>query len=296
MSLAFHHPQDVLEFACAKLAGNVDVALIIASKVTGGAMRASGAMMCAASDGSVAGYISNGCVDADIIFQAQEAIAEQKPRALRYGDGSPFRDIILPCGGQIDLWVRPDLKPESIQMASNALKNRSEAELEIGPDGQTRFYTPKLRIRVAGRGDAAAALSKQAVGAGFEVILQSPDKNISQGKALVRFDHLVDPEKINMNDDDPWTAVVVMFHDHDWEPYILRQALSGEAFYIGAMGSSRTHEIRKLKLAELGLTAETIDRVTGPIGLIPSMRDANLLALSTLAEIVDRAQRAGRLQ
>ena len=86
-----------------------------------------------------------------------------------------------------------------------------------------------------------------------------------------------------------------MFHDHDWEVALLAQALSSEAFYIGAMGSERTHNLRCKALREAGVSEEVIDRVQGPIGLIPSMRDANLLALSTLAEIVKTAQDLGRL-
>jgi len=87
----------------------------------------------------------------------------------------------------------------------------------------------------------------------------------------------------------------LMFHDHDWEVALLSQALSSEAFYIGAMGSERTHKLRCEALGEAGVSAENIARIKGPIGLIPSMRDANLLALSALAEIVQTAQDLGRL-
>jgi len=86
-----------------------------------------------------------------------------------------------------------------------------------------------------------------------------------------------------------------MFHDHDWEGALLKQALGGEAFYIGAMGSERTHASRKDMLGLRGLAANDIARIRGPIGIIPSMRDANLLALSTLAELVKAAQDKGRL-
>lgn len=295
MSLAFHHPADVLKFASDKTSAGIPVALVIASKVTGGAMRASGAMMCVAGDGDVAGYISNGCVDADIVFQAKEAIGKQEPRFLRYGEGSPFRDIVLPCGGQIDIWLRPDLQPEVLRAASASLLRRQSAVVEITAEGQTFTYTPKLRIRAAGRGEALSALSAQAIEAGFEVILQSPEKDFPCDTKVLRFDHLIDPVQMGAIDDDRWTAVVLMFHDHDWEPEILRQALAGPAFYIGAMGSVRTHTAREERLKLLGVMPQDIDRVRGPIGLLPSMRDANLLALSTLAEIVDAAQRARRL-
>ena len=64
---------------------------------------------------------------------------------------------------------------------------------------------------------------------------------------------------------------------------------------IGAMGSDRTHAGRKAMLSERGVSPNDIARIHGPIGIIPTMRDANLLALSTLAQIVQSAQDKGRL-
>ena len=71
--------------------------------------------MAVRADGEVAGYISNGCVDADIIFQAKAAMKDGQIRRLKYGEGSPFKDIQLPCGGSIDLLViaAPDKGPVS---------------------------------------------------------------------------------------------------------------------------------------------------------------------------------------
>jgi xanthine dehydrogenase accessory factor len=80
----------------------------------------------------------------------------------------------------------------------------------------------------------------------------------------------------------------MLFHDHDWEPGILKAALAGDAFYIGALGSRRTHANRLDTLRKLGVSAADLDRITGPIGLVPSMRNATMLAISTMAEIVDR--------
>ena len=86
--------------------------------------------------------------------------------------------------------------------------------------------------------------------------------------------------------------MVCLFHDHDWEGALLQQALAGPAFYIGAMGSVRTHEIRCETLSELGVSQADIARIHAPIGLIASQRDARLLAISILAEIIQSAQEA----
>lgn len=251
--------------------------------------------MCVPASGPVAGYISNGCVDADIIFQAREALKIGEPRHLVYGEGSPFKDITLPCGGRIELWIVPHVARDLIQSSMAQLARRKAVTLDFGVGSFSHTYSPKLKLRIAGKGEAVKALAVQAAGAGFEVVVQSPEADIITGLESAHFDHLVNPETIPSVADDEWTAVVLMFHDHDWEPDLLMQALNGPAFYIGAMGSPRTHAARRETLTAKGVDAESLDRISGPIGLIPSMRDANLLALSTLGEIVKTAQTSGRL-
>ena len=282
MTPSYHHPADVLRFVAET---PEPCALITVSEIYGGAMRAKGALMAVTQSGEAAGYISNGCVDADIILQAQAALAQGKPRRVHYGESSPYKDIVLPCGGAIHLVIAP--APEGISVNLAELEGRKATTLTVG--GFTHDYSPKLRLRIAGRGAGFEALAALAVQSGFEVHMQSPELVELQGVAS--FEALTNPVKPPKAVDDSWTAVVLMFHDHDWETALLRQALAEPAFYIGAMGSARTHELRLAALGEAGEAA----RIHAPIGLIPAMRDANLLALSTLAEIVSVAQKKDRL-
>lgn len=284
MTNPFHHAADVLRFAAG---ADMPYALVIVTAVTGGAMRARGAMMCVREDGEVAGYVSNGCVDADIILQAQDAIRTQESARRVYGEGSPFLDISLPCGGRIDVLIVPSPRAEIIADAEKGLAKRQAVQLTL--EGETFSYAPKLRIRIAGRGEAVRALVRQSIQTGFDVTLQSPEANVEEGLD-VDFEHLKTPGQSLSSADDAWTAVVLMFHDHEWEPNLLAHALRGPAFYIGAMGSPRTRAMRVKDLSAMGVMPSEISRIHGPIGLIPSMRDANLLALSTLAQIVSTAQ------
>ena len=290
MTTCYHHPSDVLRFAHE---AEEPCALICVTDIRGGAMRAKGALMAVRESGEVAGYISNGCVDADIIFQAKAAIADGMTRHLKYGEGSPFKDIQLPCGGSIDLLVMPAPDKEMIGAAVVKFATRQSAKLTL--EDFDWNYAPKLRLRIAGRGEAVRALASQAIQSGFEVHLQSPEADMHNDLAVTKFDHLTNPAAPPAQQDDPWSAAILMFHDHDWEVALLTQALASEAFYIGAMGSDRTHALRIEALKEVGVSPINIARINGPIGLIPSMRDANLLALSTLAEIVKTAQDKGRL-
>ncbi|WP_237562526.1 XdhC family protein, partial [Glutamicibacter soli] len=81
-----------------------------------------------------------------------------------------------------------------------------------------------------------------------------------------------------------------VFHDHDWEPAILKGALATPGFYIGSQGSQRAAATRRVALAELGVPEDRIARLHGPVGLIRSARDARVLAVSVLAEVLDVAK------
>lgn len=83
----------------------------------------------------------------------------------------------------------------------------------------------------------------------------------------------------------PTSGVLLLFHDHDWEPVFLTAALATPAGFIGALGSQKTQAARLAHLAGTGVSNDNLKRVRGPIGLVPSLRDANLIAVSALAEI-----------
>ena len=103
-------------------------------------------------------------------------------------------------------------------------------------------------------------------------------------------EHLIDPDHPPKLSDDERTAVVCLFHDHDWEAALLKQALEGPAFYVGAMGSELTHKDRSEKLARSGVSQQKIDEIKAPIGLVSAQRDSRFLAISILAEIIETAQ------
>ncbi len=288
------HATDVLRFAAAE----PSAALCILTHVTGGTLRAKGAMMAVTERGHI-GYISNGCVDGDILFQAREALKDGKARHLIYGEGSPFKDISLPCGGTLNITLIPNPDKDVLSQAAQVLSGRRAVHLSISEDqglsvgpamsGFSHLYTPPLRLRLAGRGEAALKLCQSAKAAGFNIVLQSPDADLSGQANPQEFHHLTDPNAAPPMEDDAWTAVVLLFHDHDWETALLKQALDGPAFYIGAMGSEMTHQARLAKLSEAGVDPSKSAKIHGPIGLIPAMRDANSLAVSVLAEIVQVA-------
>ena len=88
---------------------------------------------------------------------------------------------------------------------------------------------------------------------------------------------------------DDRSAIILFFHDHDWEPELLSGSLKTSAFYIGAQGSLHARETRLAAMREMGVSDDDLQRLHGPVGLIPSVKDPATLAISVLAEIVDKA-------
>jgi xanthine dehydrogenase accessory factor len=298
------HPLDVLRAAVAFADAGKRVALAAVAVTLGGGVRAPGALMAISEDGDCGGYISGGCIDADVVVQSRAALTEGEPRRVRYGQGSPFLDLPLPCGGAIEVAIMPDPDFGEIRAAVDRLARRGAVGVFIGAagrisllragegphaDGLVVAYRPKLRVRIAGRGADALALARVAIAAGCDTSLWSPDPHsLAAAGALgvTALEKLTTQSALPVNDDDASTAFALMAHDPDWEAVLLKDALLGAAFYVGAVGSRKTKDRRAAALLRLGCAQEQIDRVRGPIGLVPSLRDASLLAVSALAEIV----------
>src|SRR5437868_1969110 len=88
------------------------------------------------------------------------------------------------------------------------------------------------------------------------------------------------------------TAVVTLTHDPKLDDPALEAALKSEVFYIGALGSKRTHAKRKERLAEVGITDEQFARIHGPVGLNIGAKSPAEIAVSILGQIIEgRARR-----
>jgi xanthine dehydrogenase accessory factor len=134
-----------------------------------------------------------------------------------------------------------------------------------------------LRLVVIGRGPEYEALCAHARFFGCEVH-ERPANGTTGGVSLGRAPRGVDV--------DPWTAIVLLFHDHEWEDALLDWALTTQAFYIGAQGGAAARDERVAALRARGHGAAALKRVRSPVGLIPHTREAEILALSILADLV----------
>ncbi|MEM1363182.1 MAG: XdhC family protein [Pseudomonadota bacterium] len=291
------HAADVIGCAVQQIAENRQFVLVTAVDMHGGSSRELGTLALVTEDGEMFGYLSNGCIDRDIQLQAENALSSGTRRILHYGAGSPFMDLTLPCGGGLKLLLDPDPDTNALKKAHSLLSKRQEARLEFTPpDGSPMqfIYGPKPRLALAGRGSVFRAMAETGHGAGFDLMLYSPERDdlaAVERFAPVRSEHLTNPQNIPSLELDRHSAFLTLFHDHDWEPDLLLEALKSPARFIGSLGSKRTHKLRCNRLMALGASPDEIARIAGPIGLVPSLRQAPFIAVSAMAHIIERFPR-----
>ena len=258
-------------FACAAHGG----ALCTVVAIEGSWSRRLGAQLAVLPDGTLFGSLADGCLERALAQEARGA--PRAARVLRYGQGSPFVDIRLPCGSGVEVLVDPAPDQAALTATAAALVRREPAVLDVGC-GFTRRYVPRLRLMIMGSGPEVAALARLAAAQRVEVVVGAPlgeggDVDLALGRA---------PELPV----DAWTAIAVLFHDHEWERSLLPWALAGPAFYVGAQGGQMARESRRQMLTASGLSAAQAARLKSPIGLFTGARTPGVLALAVLAEIV----------
>ena len=297
-------PHSVLDYLRHAAARGERTALIALTGVEGGAARGIGTLVAVTEAGAWLGSLSGGCVEAALVGEAQRVIANGRAETLRLGAGSPLIDIRLPCGSGLDLMIVPSPDAQAIAAAYAMLEARKAVRLTLPLEGavatgeattgdttgwQGHAFTlridPRLRLILAGHGDEVPALALQAQAWGAEVLVLTPDARTAAASG-VEATLLKTPGPHVALVLDPWSALVMLFHDHEWETALLAQALEQPALFIGAMGSAATQARRLEALAAAGVSDLAASRVTGPIGLIPAARDPQTLALSVLAQVV----------
>ncbi len=299
------HDHDPIE---AILASAKPAVLAVIAGIDGPSYRPVGAMMAIFGTSERSGTLSSGCIEADIALHAQTAAEAGKPRVLRYGRGSPFADIELPCGGGLDVLLLPAPDRDVLDAVSRRTKTRTPCTLEIdidtgamacvntGNTGRTGStlrirFDPKLQFLVFGKGPEASTFAALVKSAGYPITLLSPDPETleigaSSDCATRQLTGQTFPSDLSVDDR---TAIALFFHDHEWEPPILAKALKTNAFYIGAQGSQRARDARMAVLSAMGVAEADLVRLHGPVGLVRSARDPGTLAVSVLAEVLAKA-------
>ncbi len=194
----------------------------------------------------------------------------------------------LPDGVQ-RLLPDPAASPELNEAARAALADDETRTVRLGEhDWFLHVYNPPLRLIVVGAVHIAQALVPFAAATGFAVTVIDPRRAFATDE---RFPNVTvstgwPDEAMAVLRPDVRTAVVTLTHDPKLDDPALDHALKSPAFYIGALGSRRTHAARLKRLRELGHTDAEMVRIRGPVGLNIEAVTAPEIALSIVAEVV----------
>lgn len=272
------HVSDI-DQAALRFAAGRDASLCTIVGIDGSFSRRLGSQFAVSADGQNAGSLSDGCLEAELTAQALAAKVAGQPRLLRYGHGSPFVDFRLPCGAGIDILVDPTPDRRALSDVEAMLDARQPAQLAL-PVAPTsgvmchRPYMPACRLVILGAGAEAMELKALAAAFGLDVEVRGPETGLAMGQV---------PQDLAI---DRWTAILLLFHDHDWEAPLLQWGLASPAFYLGAIGGHKARTQRADMLRQMGVPAPDLARLHSPVGLIAQARDPRTLALSVLAEVI----------
>ncbi len=297
------------------------VAIATVVQTWGSAPRPVGSQLVIDADGAMEGSVSGGCVEGAVITEAIEAVNKGAQKLLQFGvsDDEAFA-VGLACGGEIKVLIEPvgsvlpvELLERLVDARQNALPVAYVTDLETGgprlktqaaypdrfrldrsgveEDGRTfvAIHNPPLRMVVIGAVHIAQYLVAIARACGYEPVIIDPRPAFGSATRFPGETILDDwpDEALRTLKLDGRTAVVTLTHDPKLDDPAIVTVLESDAFYLGCLGSNRTHAKRVERLREVGFTDEEIGRIHAPVGLDIGGRDPAEIAVSIMAQVTE---------
>ena len=216
------------------------------------------AKMLVRDDGSIAGTIGGGCVEAEVWQAAREVMEAEKPRTLTFNlNQNPKYDTGLVCGGTLDIFVEPILPP--------------------------------ALLYIFGAGHVSVNLYKVARGCGFDVTVVDDRESYANRERFPEAQDVIaeDFEKamarITPNES---SYIVIVTRGHRDDMRVLRWAVQTQARYIGMIGSKRKTITIFRELTQEGLAPELFERVHAPVGLDIGAITPEEIAVAISAELI----------
>ncbi|SIT76526.1 xanthine dehydrogenase accessory factor [Yoonia rosea] len=295
------------------------VAIATVVQTWGSAPRPVGSQLVIDADGAMEGSVSGGCVEGAVITEAIDAIADGEQRLLSFGvsDDEAFA-VGLACGGEIKVLIEPVGPVMPVDILERLADARAEASAVvyvtdiiasrprlqaawtypdrqrtdtsgIEEDGRTfvAVHNPPLRMVIVGAVHIAQHLVPMARACGYRPVLIDPRPAFGS-QARFPDETILDDwpdEALRALRIDARTAVVTLTHDPKLDDPAIVTVLESEAFYLGCLGSTRTHAKRVTRLKEVGFTDEEIGRIHAPVGLDLGGRQPAEIAVSIMAEV-----------
>ena len=293
------------------------VVLGTVTRTWGSAPRPVGSLVAINGDGHVAGSVSGGCIEEDLVtrvrageFGAHAGVGV--PRVVRYGVlGDEAARFGLPCGGTLELVIEPMTPASAVtellayldagrrvrrrlrladgQVSLALLHAAQDADFVQLDDGLlVSTHGPHWRLLVIGAGQMTRYLAEMAGALDYQVTVCDPRVEYTADFAVgaVRLVRSMPDDAVIEFLPDAHTAVIALTHDPKLDDLALLEALRSNAFYVGAIGSRANQARRHERLAEhFDMTPEELARLHGPVGLKNGARTPPEIAVVILAEL-----------
>ncbi|WP_089727868.1 XdhC family protein [Candidatus Thiosymbion oneisti] len=299
----------VLSAACSWLKAGQRVALVTVLHTWGSSPRPPGSLLAIRVDGTMVGSVSGGCVEQALADRYRSGeLGTPIPTLVDFGVASREANRLgLPCGGRLELMVEALAAPQPVAALLSRLEGgtlvarrvclgtgevslhagEGHRELEVTDRFVTKVFGPGWHLLLIGDGQLARLLAQMACLLDYRVTICDPRERFADPMPLanVAYSDLMPDDAARELADDPRSAVITLSHDPKQDDLALSEALGTRAFYVGALGSERSAQVRRERLIRIGLTPAQIARLDAPAGLaIGSKRPAEI-ALSILAGV-----------
>lgn len=303
--------ENIFRSIAAWQAAGKKTALAVVIETWGSAPRRAGSLMAIADDGRFEGSVSGGCVEGTVIAEA-EALLKNGERSKRLSftvSSEQAWGVGLACGGQIEIQLAalPAKLEEQINLFLDAIALRKAGNLMIDlSSGHLNFredtpqeslacdtaslllpVRPKKWLIIIGAVHIAQHLAPMAESTGYDVSVLDPRAAFTESRQFGEAELIEDwpDEYLASAKIDDRTAIVTLTHDPKIDDAALTLALTSAAFYIGCLGSKKTHAARIGRLQKAGLEPSRTDRIHGPVGLDIGAKTPAEIAISIMAEM-----------
>lgn len=278
----------------------------------GGSPRPPGSMAAIRDDGLIWGSVSGGCVEDDLVAEMRSGklFPANGRVALRVfgADAEEQARYRLPCGNTLKVAIESRVDPALLSLAISAMsggrvvrrtvwfadgrslisENPAGAVFSEDEESFSHLLGPRYRALLIGATELARYLAPILLTLGFAVTVCDPRPEYADGWDLPEV-----PLTRRMPDDhvlamgaDHRTAILAVSHDPKLDDLALMEALKTPSFYVGALGSIRTTEKRKERLAQFDVSEAELARLHGPIGMSIGSRTPPEIAVSIAADLV----------
>jgi xanthine dehydrogenase accessory factor len=300
---------EVLSRAVEWLDSGYKVHLFTVIHTWGSAPRLPGALMVLREDGHIVGSVSGGCIEDDLADKARHQELPQTASVLEYGvSNDDAHRFGIPCGGRLQIFVEPLNDSSQLTLLLQSIEQRklikrsvslSSGKVKVNqvlPEGPPRidgdwfhsYFGPQWRLLIIGANQLGSVLASMAQVLDFDVLICDPREEIRAEWHVegVQWIYEMPDDAVLEIKPDAYTAIVAVTHDPKLDDMALLEALKSNAFYVGALGSSKNQEKRRERMRMFDLSESEIATLHGPVGLSIGSRTPAEIAIAILAELI----------